>query len=230
LLTQHLPSPRAVGHRWDSEINPLRHNWFGRKVSDANVHGYAMNRFGTRVWGWEMPWWGRDEGDPARNSRQLGREYARAFLATLDRLESKAAPPVDAPVVEGAGRCTSSSAGRRSAESVSRCGAGRRAPSVGQDDGGRGHDGGDTCACAAAGEEGEWRYWLRERRKFFRAAACCQTAGQASSASIRKIRTLATRTAPFFPRGRPAGLFTIPINRRGARSGRAGGSASTSSG
>ena len=25
-----------------------------------------MKRYGTQVWGWEMPWWGRDEGDPRR--------------------------------------------------------------------------------------------------------------------------------------------------------------------
>ncbi len=99
ILTQHLPSPRAIGQRWDSETNPLRHNWFGRKASDANLHGYAMNRYGTRIWGWEIPWWGRDEGDPAANSRLFGAHFARAFIATLGRLESRQAPVAEpAPV------------------------------------------------------------------------------------------------------------------------------------
>jgi hypothetical protein len=92
LLTQRLPSPRAVGQRWDAELNPLRHNWFGRRQSNANVHGYSMNRYGARIWGWEIPWWGRDEGDPARNSQDFGAQFARAFTTTLILLDSKAEP------------------------------------------------------------------------------------------------------------------------------------------
>jgi hypothetical protein len=94
LFTQRFPSPRSVGHRWQSEHNPVEKNWFGRTLSDGNVHQYAMKQYGTRVWGWEMPWWGRDEDDPTRNARRAGADFGRAWLETLRELE---APPVSAP-------------------------------------------------------------------------------------------------------------------------------------
>lgn len=91
LFTQRFPSPRGVGHRWESEANPLAKNWFGRSpLNESNVHQYAMKRYGTRVWGWEMPWWGRDEGDPAQNARKAGADFGRAFVATLDAIEAGA--------------------------------------------------------------------------------------------------------------------------------------------
>ena len=90
VFTQHFPSPGSVGHRWDSDSNPLRHNWFGRKLGDGNVHQYALKHYGSSIWGWEMPWWGRDEGDPAQQARQHGKDFARALLATIDRLSSPA--------------------------------------------------------------------------------------------------------------------------------------------
>lgn len=95
LLVQRLPSPRAAGQRWDGELNPNLHNWFGRRNSNINVHGYAANRYNSRIWGWEIPWYGRDEGDPAENSRQFGAAFARAFPETLLLLDS---PPVSSPV------------------------------------------------------------------------------------------------------------------------------------
>ena len=100
LFTQRFPSPRSVGHRWDSESNPDAKNWFGRKLSDNNVHQYAMKHYGTRVWGWEMPWWGRDDGEPLQNARIKGAEFGRAFLGTLIELEKPAAPFEDRPPVE----------------------------------------------------------------------------------------------------------------------------------
>jgi hypothetical protein len=75
-ISQYLPSPRATGHRWDEETVALKHNWFERKVSGRTWHGYAKLRYGTDVWGWEMPWWGRD-GRSAENSRWDGTMHAR---------------------------------------------------------------------------------------------------------------------------------------------------------
>ena len=80
LFTQRFPSPRGVGHRWESESDPLAKNWFGRTLGESNVHQYAMKRYGTQVWGWEMPWWGRD----VDAARKAGADFGRAFLATLD--------------------------------------------------------------------------------------------------------------------------------------------------
>lgn len=167
ILTQHLPSPRAFGQRWDNASNPNRHNWFGRTVSDANVHGYAVNHYGTQVWGWEIPWWGRDEGDPASNSRLLGFQYARAFIATLGRLDAKPAPVAEASPINVArwqmhefvlrGRAhvdnpfrDSSVAGEFTSPS------GRTLEAEGF------YDGGGTWRLRfAPDEEGEWRYLLR---------------------------------------------------------------------
>jgi len=89
LFTQRFPSPRSVGHRWESETNPLTKNWFGRSLSDNNVHQYAMKRYGTQVWGWEMPWWGRTVED----ARRAGADFARALLATLDIIAAGSTHP-----------------------------------------------------------------------------------------------------------------------------------------
>lgn len=99
LFTQRFPSPQAVGHRWSSERNPNEKNWFGRALSDHNVHMYAMKQYGTRVWGWEMPWWNRDEGDPIAHARHLGVHFGRAFLDMLRALESPPAPAATPPPV-----------------------------------------------------------------------------------------------------------------------------------
>jgi hypothetical protein len=98
LFTQHFPSPRAAGHRWGSEVDPLRHNWSGRRLSDDNVHQYAMKRYGSRVWGWEMPFWNRSVED----ARQAGALFCGAFLTTLALLAgtpATAAERTDVPEV-----------------------------------------------------------------------------------------------------------------------------------
>lgn len=101
LFTQRFPSPRAVGHRWESQTNPLAKNWSGRaSLSENNVHQYAMKRYGTQVWGWEMPWWNRDEGDPTPAARKAGYDFARAFIATLDAIEAgHVTAPAEKPAV-----------------------------------------------------------------------------------------------------------------------------------
>lgn len=97
LFTQRFPSPRAAGHRWQWETDPLKQNWFGRTLSEGNVHQYALKRYGSRVWGWEMPWWNRDEA----GAREAGAAFARAFLATAAAQDAPAvAPAPEAPVVE----------------------------------------------------------------------------------------------------------------------------------
>lgn len=89
-----------MDHRWESETNPLAKNWFGRKLSEGNVHQDAMKRYGSRVWGWEMPWWGRDEGDPTQRARRAGGDFGRALVETLEQLEaSPATPQAQAPLV-----------------------------------------------------------------------------------------------------------------------------------
>jgi hypothetical protein len=100
LLTQRFPSPRAVGHRWDSEHDPNEKNWFGRELSDTNVHQYAMKHYGTYVWGWEMPWWERDEGDPLALARRAGANFGRAFLDTITGLESPPPMPPESPIID----------------------------------------------------------------------------------------------------------------------------------
>jgi hypothetical protein len=84
IFTQRFPSPRAFDHRWESEDNPTRENWFGRSLSDDNVHQYAMKHYDSQVWGWEMPWWNRNTDD----ARRAGFDFAAAFLATLDELNA----------------------------------------------------------------------------------------------------------------------------------------------
>lgn len=91
LFTQRFPSPHGVGHRWESEAEPLAKNWFGRSpLNESNVHQYAMKRYGTRVWGWEMPWWGRDEGGAAQRARKMGADFGRVFIETLAATETGA--------------------------------------------------------------------------------------------------------------------------------------------
>jgi len=95
LFMQRFPSPRGVGHYWESEVNPLAKNWFGRaSLTESNVHQYAMKRYGTQIWGWEMPWWGRNEGDPTQAARKAGADFGRAFLATLDIIAASPTPVV----------------------------------------------------------------------------------------------------------------------------------------
>jgi hypothetical protein len=89
LFVQRFPSARGVGHRWESEANPLAKNWLCRpSLSENNVHQYAMKRYGTQVWGWEMPWWGRSEADPTQAARKAGADFGRAFVATLDAIQA----------------------------------------------------------------------------------------------------------------------------------------------
>jgi hypothetical protein len=88
VFTQNFPSPQSAGHRWREETNPLRYNWTGRRLSDANVHQYAVKKHGSIVWGWEMPWWHRTTDD----ARRSGPAFAQAFLATLETLATVADP------------------------------------------------------------------------------------------------------------------------------------------
>ena len=100
LFTQRFPSPRGVGHHWDSEENPMRKNWFGRQLKQRNVQEYALERYGTRIWGWEMPWWRRTVPD----ARQAGVQFARAFLATLTLLAGAGHPAVSEPLGTAQGK------------------------------------------------------------------------------------------------------------------------------
>jgi hypothetical protein len=97
-FTQLSPSLRSAGHRWKDETTPLRYNWEGRRpLSEANVHQYAMKKYGTRVWGWEMPWWNCSVND----ARESGAAFAKAFLTTLAEIRAGTVPGLkEEPAVE----------------------------------------------------------------------------------------------------------------------------------
>jgi hypothetical protein len=97
-FTQLFPSLRVAGHRWKDEATPLKYNWQGRApLSMANLHQYAMKKWGTRVWGWEMPWWNFRTDD----ARRLGAAFGRAFLTTIDELrDGKVSDALEQPAVE----------------------------------------------------------------------------------------------------------------------------------
>ncbi|RPJ38805.1 MAG: DUF5060 domain-containing protein, partial [Planctomycetaceae bacterium] len=169
LFTQRFPSPRGVGHRWESETDPLAKNWSGRSpLNENNVHQYAMKHYGTQVWGWEMPWWNRGEADPTQAARKAGADFGRAFLATLDAIDA-GSPVVTAeqPVVavprwevhefELHGRSHVDNPFRDSAlvgEFTSPSGKTIAVEGF--------YDGGDTWRLRfTPDEEGEWRYLLR---------------------------------------------------------------------
>ena len=88
-FTQLFPSLHAAEHRWKDETTPLKYNWEGRPgLSDANVHQYAMKKYGTRIWGWEMPWWNYSTAEVRRS----GADFARAFLTTIEEIRIGSVP------------------------------------------------------------------------------------------------------------------------------------------
>ncbi|HZJ13644.1 MAG TPA: DUF4038 domain-containing protein, partial [Chthoniobacteraceae bacterium] len=88
-FTQLFPSLRGASHRWKDETTPLKYNWQGRDpLSEGNVHQYAMKKYGTRVWGWEMPWWNLTVEDAAH----AGPAFARAFLTTIEEVRARSVP------------------------------------------------------------------------------------------------------------------------------------------
>ncbi|MCC6232788.1 MAG: DUF4038 domain-containing protein [Verrucomicrobiales bacterium] len=97
-FTQLFPSLHGSGHRWKDEASPLRYNWEGKRpLSEANAHQYTMKKHGTRVWGWEMPWWNQS----VAAVRASGADFARALLTTLDEIQSgSVAVPRERPHVE----------------------------------------------------------------------------------------------------------------------------------
>jgi hypothetical protein len=161
-FAQRFKSPQLTEHRWKDELTTLRPNWFGRPLGIVNLHQYAMKQYGTKIWGWEMPWWNRNPAD----ARVLGADFARAWLGTIaviDRGEKlpPAAPAFDVPrwemhefVLHGttpaanpfreaalAGEFTSPSGKTRAVDGF--------------------YDGGDTWRLRfAPDEEGEWKYTL----------------------------------------------------------------------
>jgi hypothetical protein len=87
-FTQLFPSLRTSKHRWKDEEDPLKYNWEGRTLGLHNIHQYTMKQYGTRIWGWEMPWWNCTT-DQVRKS---GAAFGRAFLTTLDELQEDRVP------------------------------------------------------------------------------------------------------------------------------------------
>jgi hypothetical protein len=86
-FTQLFPSLRGADHRWKDETTPLKYNWQNRApLSEANPHQYAMKKYGTRVWGWEMPWWNYSTDD----AHKMGAAFARAFLTTIEEIRTNA--------------------------------------------------------------------------------------------------------------------------------------------
>ncbi len=164
-FTQLFPSLRAADHRWKDEATPLRYNWEGRfPLSEVNIHQYAMKRHGTRIWGWEMPWWNQSVPEV----RAAGAAFARAFLTTLNEIRSGSVPaPVEASPVEARrwevhefslqGRAHVANPYRDAAlvgEFISPSGRTNVLDGF--------HDGGDRWRLRFAPDEiGDWRYQLR---------------------------------------------------------------------
>ncbi len=85
---QFYPSLRSFGHRWGNDEDPLRYNWSGRSLSLHNIHQYAMKQYGTKVWGWEMPWWNVGVQDAVEG----GAQFAKAFLTTIGEIREGIVP------------------------------------------------------------------------------------------------------------------------------------------
>jgi hypothetical protein len=164
-FTQLFPSLHGADHRWKDETTPLKYNWFGRNpLSEGNPHQYAMKKYGTRVWGWEMPWWNYSVAE----ARASGGAFARAFLTTLDEIQAGTLPAAkESPAVEVARweMHEFSARGRARVENPFRDAAlvGEFVSPSGQTNVVDGfHDGDDTWRLRfAPGEEGEWNYLLR---------------------------------------------------------------------
>ncbi|MFC2087709.1 DUF5060 domain-containing protein [Bacteroidota bacterium] len=100
VFTQRFPSPRCVGHTWAFETDPIQLNKLIRRGTGEletsfpgdNPDTRATGRYGTLEWGWEMPWWGRDEGDMTQNAIQEGLWFCKALLETIDVLKNPAPP------------------------------------------------------------------------------------------------------------------------------------------
>jgi hypothetical protein len=164
-FTQLFPSLRHADHRWKDETTPLKYNWFGRTpLSEGNPHQYAMKKYGTRVWGWEMPWWNYSVAEV----RASGAVFAKAFLTTLDEIQAGSWPATkEPPTVEVArwdmhefvmkGKAHVANPFRDAAlvgEFISPSGKTNVIDGF--------YDGDDTWRLRfAPGEEGEWSYLLR---------------------------------------------------------------------
>lgn len=164
-FTQLFPSPRSAGHRWMDETTPQRYNWQGRTpLNEGNPHMYAMKRHGTRIWGWEMPWWNRTPAD----ARAAGAAFAKAFLTTISEIASGSVPAAtEGPAVEVPRWDFHEFAVRASSRAANPF---RDATLVGEFRSPSGktqvvdgfYDGDQTWRLRfAPGEEGEWTYLLR---------------------------------------------------------------------
>jgi hypothetical protein len=216
VFTQHFPSPRAAGHRWNDETTPAKYDWQGRKWNERNVHQYAAKHYGTRVWGWEMPWWQRTPDD----ARRLGPAYARAFLAAIDLSAADAAKePLEAAAVTVPRWEPHEFVLRGKAHVANPF---RDAALVGEFTAPSGktvvvegfHDGGDTWKLRfAPWEEGEWKYLLRGEgvELFQRGRLTCTAPRGHGFIGIHKDNPYAfaySDGTPFFPMGDTCyGLF-----------------------
>ncbi len=164
-FTQLFPTLRMAGHRWKDETTPEKYNWEGRPMTnDFNLHQYAMKKYGTRIWGWEMPWWNFTTGEV----RQMGASFGRAFLRTIDEIRDGTTPAeVTLPVAEvprwelheftAQGRAHVDNPFREAAlVGEFTAPSGRTVVADGF------YDGGDTWRLRfAPDEEGEWKFLLR---------------------------------------------------------------------
>jgi len=97
-FSQLFPSLRAWEHRWKDEATPMKYNWHDKKLGDNNIHQYAMKHYGTKIWGWEMPWWNFTTDD----ARNAGAAFSQSFLTTISEISSNSMP---APVKKELIRC-----------------------------------------------------------------------------------------------------------------------------
>lgn len=87
------PPQTEFGKAWLNDVDePLSHNWAREEQKErpdlTNPEVYARVRYRTEIWVPELPWFGRDDDDPAEIARDTGRQYLRALLQTLARIHA----------------------------------------------------------------------------------------------------------------------------------------------
>ena len=90
ILSGFFPKQTEYGRGWEHEEDLLLHkNWASRRGQKVNFTSeYASEVLDADVWIWEMPWFGRDNGDPEKIAATIGRKFIRALIQTYVRTRS----------------------------------------------------------------------------------------------------------------------------------------------
>lgn len=87
IFTYFFPKQTEYGRKWEHEDNLFREkNWAFRLGEKSNLcTQYAFEKHHSDIWIWEMPWFGRDNGDPGEIARSIGKKFIKAIIQTLIR-------------------------------------------------------------------------------------------------------------------------------------------------